>query len=308
MPFFSIVIPLYNKENFIQDTLKSVLNQSFQDFEVLIIDDGSTDKSLEKAKSVSDNRIRIFEQENKGVSEARNKGIKEANTNYIAFLDADDYWYPHFLEEMHKHIKISPQQKVFACAIEFQIKDKTIPSVYSIEKKGGYQVVNYFESSLKQSVLWSSSAVFEKSVFEVSGVFNPNYQAGEDTDMWVRIGLRFPVVFIWKIGARYVFAQNSLSLSRKKLVSKADFEEYVELEKQNPQLKKFLDYNRFSLAIENKLSKNQKNFERFINQINPNNLSLRKKILIKLPSSILLLLIQLKREIALLGFGNSHFK
>lgn len=308
MPFFSIVIPLYNKENFIQNTLKSVLDQSFQDFEVLIIDDGSTDKSLEKIKSISDSRIRIFEQENKGVSEARNKGIKEAKANYIAFLDADDYWYPHFLDEMYKYIQALPEQKVFACAIEFQIKNKIIPSVYSIERKGDYQLVDYFKSSLRQSVLCSSSGVFQKSIFEVSGVFNPNYQAGEDTDMWVRIGLHFPVVFIWKIGARYVFAQNSLSLSRKKLVSKADFEEYIELEKQNPELKKFLDYNRFSLGIENKLSKNQKNFERFINQICPNNLPLRKKILLKLPSSILLLLIQLKKKVALLGFGNSHFK
>ncbi len=308
MPFFSIIIPLYNKETFIQGTLKSVLNQSFQDFEVLIIDDGSTDKSLEKVKSVSDRKIRIFEQENKGVSEARNKGIKEAKANHIAFLDADDYWYPHFLEEMHKHIQILPQQKAFACAIEFQIKDKIIPSVYSIEKKENHQIVNYFESSLRQSVLWTSSSVFEKSVFEKSGVFNVNYKAGEDTDLWVRIGLNYLVVFIWKIGARYVSDKGGLSLNRNKIDSKASFEEYLELERDNKPLKKFLDYNRFSLAVESKIVKDNKSFLRFRNHIDENNLPLKKRILLKTPRFILLFLIWVKKQLALAGIGKSVFK
>ncbi len=308
MPFFSIVIPLYNKENFVQNTLKSVLNQTFQDFEVIVVDDGSTDKSAEKVKEFNNPKINYFRIENQGVSTARNIGIQKSKANYICFLDADDYWYPYFLEEMHSYILLYPEQKVFACAIEFQIENKIIPSVYSIEKKGNHQIIDYFESSLKQSALWSSSSVFEKSVFEKSGVFNPKYQAGEDTDLWVRVGLNFPVVFIWKIGARYVFDRNSLSFNRKKIVSKANFQEYSEYEKQNPKLKKFLDYNRFSLAIESKISRDKKYFLEIRNQIDEKNLPLRKRILLQLPSELLIFLIKLKRILAKIGIGNSVFK
>jgi glycosyltransferase involved in cell wall biosynthesis len=308
MPFFSVVIPLYNKEDFIQNTLKSVLNQTFQDFEIIIIDDGSTDKSAEKVKEIDNPKINYCRIENQGVSNARNVGIQHSKADYICFLDADDYWYPHFLEQMYKYIQLLPDQKVFAYAIEFQITNKIIPSVYSIDKNGEYQIVNYFESSLRQSVLCSSSIVVEKSVFDKTGLFNVAYQAGEDTDLWIRIGIYFPVVFIWKIGARYVHDKHSLSLNRKKLVSKANFEEYQDLEQENASLKKFLDYNRFSLAIESKVFKEKDSFQRYCKQLDLDNLPLRKKILLYLPSGILRFLIQVKRNLARLGIGNSVFK
>ena len=104
MPFFSVIVPLYNKENFVENTLKSVLNQNFTDFEVIIVNDGSIDKSEEKVKGFNDDRIKYFYQENQGASSARNFGIEKANSNYIAFIDADDYWFPNFLQEMFNNI------------------------------------------------------------------------------------------------------------------------------------------------------------------------------------------------------------
>ena len=83
MPFFSVIIPLYNKEQFITNTLKSVLNQIFTDFEVIIVNDGSTDKSLEKIAEFTDHRIQIYHQDNQGVSTARNKGIELANDDIV---------------------------------------------------------------------------------------------------------------------------------------------------------------------------------------------------------------------------------
>lgn len=118
MPFFSVIIPLFNKEKFIEATLKSVLNQTFIDFEILIINDGSTDNSATIIEEFDDPRIRYFLKENAGVSSARNDGIKKAQSNYITFIDADDYWYPDFLEEMFKILQNYPQQKVFSAAIE----------------------------------------------------------------------------------------------------------------------------------------------------------------------------------------------
>ncbi|QYS89019.1 glycosyltransferase family 2 protein [Flavobacterium davisii] len=89
---FSVIIPLYNKENYIYNTLTSVIDQSYSNFEIIIVNDGSTDKSLEIIQNINDSRIRIFNQQNKGVSSARNLGIKNAKGTLIAFLDADDLW------------------------------------------------------------------------------------------------------------------------------------------------------------------------------------------------------------------------
>ena len=89
---FSIVIPLYNKAEYVPKTLASVLNQTYSDFELIIVDDGSTDDSLEVINSFVDNRIKIVKQKNGGVSAARNRGIIEAKYELIALLDADDWW------------------------------------------------------------------------------------------------------------------------------------------------------------------------------------------------------------------------
>src|SRR5262245_2597869 len=101
MPFFSVIIPLYNKENYIRNTLKCVLEQSFTDFEIIIVNDGSTDNGLKVVKEFTDSRIVIEEQTNKGVSAARNLGIEKAAGTMIALLDADDYWFPNHLEVLH---------------------------------------------------------------------------------------------------------------------------------------------------------------------------------------------------------------
>src|SRR5690554_3840739 len=93
----SVVIPLYNKEKSIMNTIQSVLNQTFQDFEIVVINDGSTDKSAEIVEHIKDFRIRLVHQENQGVSAARNRGIKEAKYDWVAFLDGDDWWSDDFL-------------------------------------------------------------------------------------------------------------------------------------------------------------------------------------------------------------------
>src|SRR5690554_2358538 len=109
---FSVVIPLYNKEKYISLTLKSVLNQSFKDFEILIVNDGSTDRSVEVVKKFDDSRIRLVDQPNAGVSAARNKGIKEAKFDWVAFLDADDRWDVEFLSEIANAIKKYPNNLI----------------------------------------------------------------------------------------------------------------------------------------------------------------------------------------------------
>jgi glycosyltransferase involved in cell wall biosynthesis len=308
MAFFTVIIPLFNKENFIESTLKSVLNQSFIDFKVLIINDGSTDKSEEKVLEFKDARLHYFYKENGGVSSARNFGIEKAESNYITFIDADDYWYPNFLQEMIENIGRFPDQKVFSAAIEVETSKKTIPSRYSIVKTGDCQIVNYFDASQKETVICTSCAVFHNSVFEKTGLFDINLKSGEDTDMWIRIGLIYPILFSWKILARYVYDPKSLTKNHKITIDSFNFSKFSSSEKMNPNLKKFLDLNRFSLAIKSKIIGNKERFSMFYNEIDLENLSLKKRTLLQLPIFLLKLLVDLKACLANIGLGNSVFK
>ncbi|MFE3869099.1 glycosyltransferase family 2 protein [Flavobacterium sp. LS2P90] len=308
MPFFSVIIPLFNKEKFIEATLKSVLIQTFIDFEILIINDGSTDNSAEIIKGFDDPRIRYFYKENEGVSSARNTGIKNAKAKFIAFLDADDYWYPDFLEEMFKNIQSYPQEKVFSAAIEIETSKKVIPASYSILKTNHCEIVNYFNASSKETVICTSCAVFHKSIFSETGTFDLKIKSGQDTDMWIRIGMNYPVVFSWKILARYIYDEKSLSKNKNYLNQKINFSKFEEQEKTNLSLKKFLDLNRFSLAIKSKLIADDDNFNTYSKAIDQKNISLKKRILLIMPSVILKPLINLKLILVNNGFGNSVFK
>lgn len=308
MSFFSVIIPLYNKENFIENTLRSVLNQSFTDFEVILVNDGSTDSSEEKAKQFIDPRIRYFLKENGGASSARNYGIEKAQSNYITFIDADDYWYPDFLQEMFKNINRYPELKVFSAAIEVETSKKVIPSSYSIKKTSDCEIVNYFTASMKETAICTSCAVFHKSIFEKLGNFDIKIKSGEDTDMWIRIGLIYPVLFSWKILARYVYDYDSLSKNKIFNFEKIDFSKFSEQEKTNLDLKKFLDLNRFSLAIKCKIAGKKKLFKNYYKAIDINNLSLKKRALLFMPALILKSLIHLKKILAESGIGSSVFK
>ncbi|MBK0368750.1 glycosyltransferase family 2 protein [Flavobacterium agrisoli] len=308
MPYFSIVIPLYNKEKFISDTLKSVLLQTFVDYEIIIINDASTDKSEEKVLQFKDPRIQIFNIKNGGVSSARNFGIDKAKSKYIAFLDADDYWYPDYLKEMYNNINAFPKIKAFTVAIEMETSKRILQSEYSIEKTADHEIVNYFKASRKRTVLSSSSSVFHKSIFKKTGVFDTKLKSGEDTDLWIRVGLIYPILFSWKVLARYVLDEKSLSKNYKTSLQSIDFSKYALLEKTNPDLKKFLDLNRFSLAIKAKLLQDENSYRKFYRNIDLSNLSFKKRFLLTLPSILLKPLIALKTVLANVGLGNSVFK
>jgi glycosyltransferase involved in cell wall biosynthesis len=308
MPFFSVIIPVFNKEKFVERTLKSVLGQTFSDFEIIIVNDGSTDKSETKILEIKDNRIRYFFHENQGVSASRNFGIEKAAADFICFLDADDYWYPGFLETMHTYIQKLPEQKVFGMAYENEIDKKTFLAQYSLEKTNDFEIVNYFEASKKEPVLWTSSAAFHKEVFAKAGNFNIELRNFEDIDLWIRIGLKFPIAFIWKIQSRYGFDADGLSRNKFEVNSKIDFSAYAELEKTNPHLKHYLDLNRFSLAIKSKLVNDKKNFHKHYDAIDLAKLPLKKRILLGLPAFALRILISFKQRSANMGLGNSVFR
>ena len=309
MPRFSVVISVFNKEKYIVDTLKSVLAQTFTDFEVVILNDGSTDKSEAEILKFNDPRIRYFSKENSGASAARNFTIQQANSKYIALMDADDYWYPFYLEEQNRLINQFPNESVFATATEIKRNGKTFKNSYSIKTIGtDAVVVDYFEASQLDSVLLSISTVLNKNVFEEAGWYDPKIKSGEDTDLYVRIGLKYKVVFSPKVCATYVVRKNSLFQSVKNLEEKANFEAYENYEKDNPTLKKFLDLNRYSLCILAKIEGNKDAFQENFQKINLENLSNKQQFLLRQNKTILKYLSKTKDNLEKLGLRLGTFK
>jgi glycosyltransferase involved in cell wall biosynthesis len=303
MPYFSIVIPVYNKEKFVAKTIESVLSQTFIDYEIIIVNDGSTDQSEAKISAFKDNRIQYYSKKNEGVAIARNFGIEKATADYICFLDADDYWHPTFLETMQRYSSELPEQKVFAAAIEIETKNKTIPAHYSIPSTSDFEIVNFFDASQKECVLWTSSVCIHKSVFEKVGDFDTKIKHGEDTELWIRIGLQFPVVFIHKILARYVYDEKSISRNTNYYFEQYTFDKYSLEEKKNPALKKYMDLNRFSAVIKCRLNREWRIAIDIESEIDLKNLSFKKRVLLELPPIIVKVLIGLQRIL-----GNSVFR
>ncbi len=309
MPKFSVVISVFNKEKYIADTLKSVLSQTFTDFEVVILNDGSTDNSEAEILKFNDPRIRYFSKENSGASAARNFTIQQAESEYIALMDADDYWYPFYLEEQNRLLKKFPNEYVFATATEIKRNGKTFKNSYSIKTiENDSILVEYFEASQMDSVLLSISTVLKKQVFENVGWYDPKIKSGEDTDLYVRIGLKYKVVFSPKVCATYVVRKNSLFKSVKKLEEKANFEAYEPFEKDNPALKKFLDLNRYSLCILAKMQGNKEAFQKNLKKIDQENLSKKQQFLLRQNKTILKYLSKTKDNLEKLGLRLGTFK
>lgn len=309
MPKFSVVISVFNKEKYIADTLKSVLAQTFTDFEVVILNDGSTDNSEAEILKFNDPRIRYFSKRNQGASAGRNFTIKQAEAEYIALMDADDFWYPFYLEEQNRIVNEYQNESVFATATEISRNRKTFKNTYSIQTFGKDAiVVDYFEASQLDSVLLSISTVLKKDVFENVGWYNPNIKSGEDTDLYVRIGLKYKVVFSPKVCATYIIRKNSLFQSVKNLEEKANFEAYETFEKDNPALKKFLDLNRYSLCILAKMEGNKEAFQKNLKKINPDNLSKKQQFLLRQNKTILKYLSKTKHNLEKLGLRLGTFK
>ena len=188
---FSVIIPLYNKEQYIERCLDSVLAQSFQCCEIIVVDDGSTDQSLTLVRTYDDSRIKIITQNNQGAGAARNTGILNASRPWVAFLDADDSWTTDHLEELSLLVKSFENVGIVATK-SIEINTDLLPDIKVENKQWKRQCVDYFKCAAKISGLIHSSAVaVRRTVFDKVGLFN-NFEQGEDTELWSRICLSYP--------------------------------------------------------------------------------------------------------------------
>lgn len=310
MPFFSIIIPLYNKENFVLNTLKSVMNQNFQDFEVIVVDDGSTDKSAEKVRELDNPKINYFRIENQGVSNARNFGIQKSNADYICFLDADDYWFKNHLEVLHKLISDFPEAGMYCSRYSVKISDsKEIkPEFQGIDNNFRGYIDDYFYSSLVYRVAWTSAIVIKKIVFDNVGMFDVNISSGQDIDMWTRIALKHKTAISDSVTAVYNF-QIEGSLSKTNILNKKlmDFEKFSKDEKKNTSLKKFLDLYRLEYAVAFYMNGRKDISKKYIENISNENIPTKVKMLLKSPPFVLRGLLNVKHFLKRKGFDFSIY-
>lgn len=204
----SVIIPLYNKAPYIISTLQCVLKQTYNQFEIVVVDDGSTDNGVARVDSVNDDRIRIIRQKNDGVSAARNRGIAEARGEYVAFLDADDEWKPDYLASQMELVSKYPQCDVFASNYEFRnVEGKvtnTIIDKLPFEGTDGI-LDNYFEvASCSHPPLWTSAVMVRKTAIQSVGGFPVGIKSGEDLLTWARLAVKYQIAYSTKVLSTFV--------------------------------------------------------------------------------------------------------
>ncbi len=187
---FSVIIPVYNKQSFILNTIKSVLNQTFKNFELIIINDGSTDNSFNLINAILDSRIKIINIDNSGVSNARNIGIINSKYEWVALLDADDLWEDMYLQEAYNYINtfINCRNIFVYCTNFYKLFEQK--KVKAINAKSDIYT-SYFDNPF----MTSSSIIIHKEVFDKVGYFNSNLNKGEDIHLWLRINMKYNFYF-----------------------------------------------------------------------------------------------------------------
>jgi glycosyltransferase involved in cell wall biosynthesis len=209
MPTVTVIIPTYNRCNPLVQAINSVLAQSYKDFELLVIDDGSTDNTRQVISAISDSRIKYIYKDNGGVSSARNAGIAQANGKYIAFLDSDDFWPENYLFTMVNSLRNNPDCGLAYCLTSSKGSDGIIRDYDSPERcHSGSITQNLFVNS----VIWSSAAVLKKSLCD--GIyFDIQLKNSEDSDFFLRLSTKTKCIFVDGIRAIRTSSSDSLSNS-----------------------------------------------------------------------------------------------
>ncbi|MEQ9670965.1 glycosyltransferase [Coleofasciculus sp. G2-EDA-02] len=210
MPLISVIIPVYNAEATIQETTQSVLNQTLSDLELIVINDGSQDSTLEIVSSIPDPRIKVFSYPNSGPQKSRNRGIEKATGEYLAFLDADDLWTPDKLDAQFQALQTHPE-----AAVAYSWTDW-------IDEKGQFwRRGTYISASgdvqakllLIDFIGSGSNPLIRRQALEKVGNFDESLVGGQDWDMWLRLAACYPFAVVPKPQVLYRKSLSSNSWS-----------------------------------------------------------------------------------------------
>lgn len=206
----SIIIPLYNKAPYIKKALETVCSQTYQDWECIIMDDGSTDGSAEIAEQMlselADSRFRLLSQSNAGVAAARNNAVKQSSGELLCFLDADDWWEQTFVEEMVRFSEQVPCAGLWASNYIYYKLGKTHVGVTNLAYDDASHTIFNYPKSYAQGTgmpVWTGAVMMRRSIFDECGGFPLGVRLGEDFLLWSRVVFHHPVAFLDKPLAYY---------------------------------------------------------------------------------------------------------
>lgn len=246
----SVIIPLYNKERTIRQTINSVLMQTYTDFEIVVVSDGSTDRSVEIVKSINDDRIRLFQKENNGVSSARNYGIENSKGDFVFFLDADDIIYNTCLSVLMETSNIYSYVDIIVA--NYYYVSNGNKKIASIHERG--VVSDMLRAFYNETIsLRTGTMLFKKYVFE-NVKFDIRMSVHEDTDMWIRLMKNNTFAYTPAIIHEYIMDESFLSI--KKIDIKREFAYYIDLStSRNSKYERLIKGNNLVCSIVNRIFK-----------------------------------------------------
>ncbi len=208
MPKISVIIPVYNGEKTIQKTIESVLEQTFKDFEILVVNDGSTDATLAIISQFIDPRIQVFSYSNSGAPKSRNRGFEQSSGEYIAFLDADDLWVNDKLELQLQALENNPD-----AAVAYSWTDYLDESG-KLFQTGTHQTFNgdvYPQLLITNFLENGSNPLIRRDALANIGGFDETLLGGQDLDLYIRLAARYQFVAVPKVQVLYRLSGNSMS-------------------------------------------------------------------------------------------------
>lgn len=194
MPKVSVIIPVYNCENFIEETVRSVLAQTYQDFEIIVVDDGSKDRTGEIIRNIKDSRVVYIRQENAGVSKARNNGIQSSKGEYIALLDHDDLWLPEKLEKQIPLLENNPELgMVYSDCYIINLKGNIIGKSFRDHPPHRGKII---PDLFLDGFIPCLTAIIRRNILDKVGLFEPQFSIAEEYDLFRRIAEISEVDFV----------------------------------------------------------------------------------------------------------------
>ena len=208
MPKISVVVPAYNSQNTISETITSVLQQTFSDFELIVINDGSTDRTLELLSDVKDARLKVYSYPNGGLPTARNRGIVRATGEFISFIDADDLWTPDKLELQLQALQQNPQAGV---AYSWTICMGNNGNSFHPGVSESFQGNVYPQLLVGNFIASGSNVLIRREAIESVGYFDESLKSCEDWDYWLRLAPKWEFVVVAKPQIIYRLSSGAMS-------------------------------------------------------------------------------------------------